>query len=146
MNLYVDKTTLSEGKSSRKRYGSWWKDSTHTFHGLVSDIGKTTSFGYEMVTTSADAKPGDLLYLLWVEYSTGDSFGTSRGNFCEVGVYDDEEKAKHIASLIRDDCKIKKDEPTILVDMDGVNVSTTTWKGYFERLQDVHIELLELTE
>ena len=95
-------------------------------------------------------------YLVSVVYSTGDSFGTDDGQIEFVDLFQTLEKAEALVQLIEQDYKqnpnfehgkpyetknriaYKRDDDT-----EGF-VHTSTWKGYFEHLTDVRVDLVRL--
>ena len=87
--------------------------------------------------------------MVWVEHSSGDSFGCCTGRFADVGLYDTIEKAQFIKDLVLKQNKEYTKDPyspsfgVSLKDADGLEVSTWPWTGYFERLKKVHIETME---
>jgi hypothetical protein len=95
------------------------------------------------VVIGADVKVGDTVYVVWYEYTTGDSFGSDSGKFEFVAAYTTEELAEK--------CKQK------ILDHDGGFSMTITledgeefsmhcpWVGYFERLEGVHINKAIIT-
>lgn len=97
-------------------------------------------------------KLGDKLILVFVTYRTGDSFGSSTGNTVEVALFNLEEidKAKELVSLIQKDYEQNPEysfeKKGNLIKYDGRKISTTTWKGYFEQLQSVDYQILEVVD
>lgn len=72
---------------------------------------------------------GKLIDVVIVRYSSGDSFGTSCGNWHIIGAYPAESnKSKEIVKTIRK----------------GKYKGYCPWKGYFEELESVDIETMTL--
>lgn len=100
---------------------------------------------YLDVETSLDIKEGEKVYLLYVVYTTGDSFSTSHGGSIEfINVYRDIEVAKE------NERRINKKEETndyhiILKTSNGESEYRiyTPWIGYFESID--YVEIKELT-
>lgn len=100
-----------------------------------------------------DVKPGDIVFMVWVQYSTGNSFGRSDGEYHEVvGWYQNAEDAYKCRDAIDGDARKpyeygqdgnKVGVPTF--DGKGTRpLYTGSWKGYFESLDHVSIETLRV--
>jgi hypothetical protein len=88
MKLYVK--TQSHCNSSYqedKDYGDWHSDSSFSIEGVYA----STPDGYnvELIDVPFDFKPGDAVFVLWMTYSSGDSFGHSEGNGEVLWVFKD---------------------------------------------------------
>lgn len=85
-------------------------------------------------------------YLVYVTYSTGDSFHHEEGKVCYVELVDTFEEAEAISDAIEKDYRNNKDGFGLLkVKLPTgkkVEVYPGTWKGYFERLSSVDIETI----
>ena len=90
---------------------------------------------------------GKTVFVVWIVWSDGDSFGHDEGRNAEgLGVYATYEEASAVKKMILDDYKnsgydysMKKGANQITLPS-GQVLSTYTWKGYFESLDDVHID------
>jgi len=79
-------------------------------------------------------------YLIVVEYTTGDSFNTDPGNFCNVEMYIDRELAYENAQKIRDHDDNKQDGILELTMQNGKQVrSPKPWIGHFESLDNIFV-------
>jgi hypothetical protein len=146
MELYVNCQTFTDvDEHDGQQYGEWRRAYSYAFHNINSKSG-------ERISVRFDPKVGDVLAFVWVEYSTGDSFGVAEGEMCDIGIYDAIEKAEVVKEMIESDYRkyeIREKGGSYyyqgyqLYDPDGLPISTSAWKGYFERLTTVHIELLE---
>ncbi len=88
------------------------------------------------------------LYLIYTLYNTGDSFHYEENAICLVGLYEHKEDAVAVMRAIENDYKKSKDsfDPLKITLPKAGRVDTigvSTWKGYFERLNEVCIELVE---
>lgn len=107
-------------------------------------------FGYEQfpVWSPNGIKAGDMLYVLWCVYSTGDTFGHSEGNCEALMVYADPKLAKKAFEIWK-----KADENTskdytytiktpftndVMVDVSNPGA------GYFEDLTDVKLDVVHV--
>lgn len=86
----------------------------------------------ETVEVDFTPKSGEKVYIIVVRYSTGDSFGRSNGHWHIEGAYNDRDEAEAIGKRIAHG-NYKKD-------------SYLPWNGYFEHLEEVSVEGLDLDE
>jgi len=82
----------------------------------------------ETIEVDFDPKKLDHLYVVIVRYSSGDTFGTTLGNWHIIGAYKSFKKAEKIRISI-DKNKYKGYKP---------------WEGYFESLEGVTVERLDV--
>lgn len=102
-------------------------------------------FGYYSKKFEVDAKPGDIVFVVVVVYSTGSTFGRDEGNSQAVGVYKDPAQAKKVAQAIE-----RNSEHThsnnynpprdYTIEVDGEEIYCGSWVGYFESLERVVVE------
>ena len=106
--------------------------------------------------SSFDVNPGDKVYLVYVTYTRGSSFGSASGNVVYVDVFKDSDEAYALEKEIEQTYKnfknpkqqskrkAKKQEDYYWVDYinDGKlkKVYTGSWTGYFETLDNVTVE------
>ena len=134
--------TIEEGDGSGERYS--WQGVTGANHSIMG-VEQVDDDRYGDLSTSFDVEVGEQYYLLYVLYSTGCSFSRSEGEIEFVGLYKDPAIAKENADRIWK--KARKDgERSFSVNLiaeDGQEYQLhTPWEGYFERLEDVRIELV----
>jgi len=81
-------------------------------------------------TVEVDFDLSDLEVVFWVvvRYTTGDTFGTSYGNWEKIGCYKSLKEAREVKQSIED----------------GSYKGYKCWDGYFEALEDIEINILEL--
>ena len=127
-------------------YGDWEERYTNSFKKvtLVNDNWSPD------VTALHDFKAGDLVYLVWLEYSSGDSFGNSdRGNVESIALFKNKEDAEKLKEALEN--RDKEHDPNVgynerysfefqSSEGEQIKYSYCPWKGYFENLDDVHIE------
>lgn len=118
----------------------WTRDSTSTSHNIRGI--KLSKAG----DLEVSFKPiiGQTYFLLYVLYSTGDSFGHDSGNIEFIGLYRTDEVAKRNAERIRksrEDYEKKCDVASFSVELETgagkLYKTNTPWNGYFESLEDV---------
>ena len=103
---------------------------------------------YPDVVSTHDLKDFDKCYVVWFEFSTGDSFGSSTNSEIETaGVFKDRECAAELAKAIKD---FTENSDANTMDRYRFEFKTSDgqefvypfarWIGYFETLGEVHIE------
>jgi hypothetical protein len=133
----------------------WDRDDTATEH-YVQGIyrvpdreGGTYPYcGGESLASSLDLKVDDTAFLVYVVYSTGDSFGHDEGRCLRpIGLYDSREKAEKVADLLEAHAKQDPNGPYEIrytftyPDNDGVERDCHAgWMGYFEHLDEVAVK------
>ena len=92
-----------------------------------------------------------LYYVVRVEYTTGDSFNTHFGNICYPYLCDTLEEGLAVAQAIRDHNKLYQEghfndskwevqfKLELIYKKKKINLGTSTWTGYFERLDGVDV-------
>ena len=91
-------------------------------------------FRSEEVEVPFHVNKGDTVYVVYVRYTTGGTFGKTLGAWHIVGIYNDLNEAAAIESSINDGSYEKKK---------GVWVP---WKGYFERFERCDVEYMTVHE
>jgi hypothetical protein len=96
--------------------------------------------------------PLDKVYLLWCEYTTGDSFGRDGGQFEGVMLHRNLDAARENARRIRAHNEGEGKghgknayTVTLLTDEGEEFKCDTPWNGFFETLDSVNIELVSLS-
>lgn len=145
MYFKIDQTVYSNYHVGEGDYPDWSED-TITRLNYATPIPE----GYwdvALFPNEVDPKLGDNIFVVWVEYSSGDSFGSSSGNVEFLWAFTDAEKAYKLKELIykdyRDDSYYNFKSGNNF-NFYGVNIYTGTWKGYFESLQTVRVDRLEV--
>ena len=118
-----------------------WTDDSYSSMWTFERVLKTNSTG-SRTTTIHDYKPNEKIYVIYVIYSTGDSFSHDRDGRCElIGATHDSKLAYRIKEFIEKDYKNEDTEHDYeLKDIGGVKFHTYPWKGYFESLSYVRVE------
>jgi len=102
------------------------KDFNPRYLFLDRDLAGTFAHGLSDEEIFGEFEAGDIAYLLYVRYQTGDTFGYSTGNWHIIGAFKDLKEASKV------EYKINNDE------YEGYK----PWTGYFERLESVEIDLI----
>lgn len=134
--------TRSGGRheSSDEPYGDWYSD-----NGSAS-IKKIVDNGYgeqAMLIDGLELEAGKPYFIVRVMYSSGNTFGHEVNCFEGICVTDKYERAAEIKKLIEDDYQNqdRKSDSYYLEIGGDQQIYTGTWKGYFESLDDVDIEV-----
>ena len=84
--------------------------------------------GYDILGIHENLSRGDIIHLVWAEYTTSDSFGSDGGNYELLEVFTNVEEAFKQKDFY-----------------EGVNDDRYPWCGYFERLDGVHVTTLRVS-
>lgn len=130
-----------------KEYGSWSESHSNR-------LGKVTvDAKYPSLMSRHIFKPGDTAFLVWLEYSSGDSFGSNkRGSTLSIGLFKDvapaQELVKHIKSVKDNDLSTASGDKFGMLcktkDKQLFKMEWCPWHGYFETLEEVHIDVVTL--
>lgn len=82
---------------------------------------------YNALPAAFEVKVGDTAWLVWAQYSTGDSFGRDGGQYELCGVFGSEAAAK------AEEERLQK-----------VNDYSVPWNGYFENLDFIKVQSFEV--
>lgn len=134
MRLYViydEHCDRSEEQYGDGRYDySWEENYSSDLKYILLDSRDSDDYSrYESIDVDFTPKIGDELYVVVVNYDTGDSFGRAYGRISIVDVFDDQEKANAFARYITDDAK--RNSKKYSFEFLGREVHAC-WKGYFE--------------
>lgn len=129
INHYCEQSEFSD-----EAYGDWYESYSNSLDSI-----KIVEDEYPDVASVEEFKVGDEVYVVWAEWSSGDSFG--RGDRCSteaLAVFSKSEDAYGFAEA----CERATSK-------DGYNFTASTgqkfsssyvpWSGYFESLDGVHV-------
>ena len=120
---------------------SWYE----SYDNFLGSIIPNTS-GYPDVVSTLKLTKRGTYYLVWLEYSTGDSFGTSnKGSTLACGIFQDLKSANQLKKAIEDS---SGNSPIKLITSDGQEFEIyDCWTDYFGGLDNVNItEFKNLTK
>ena len=139
MRVYISEESFTENSEySEERYGSWSRDDHYSIT-CASATKKLFSTEFEL-----DVSVGDVVFVVYVVYSSGDSFGTSTGNGDIVCVYKDAEKAVECMRTV-EKCQ-NSYSITLLNNDDEPFTYGNPAAGYFESLTSCEIQTLVVEE
>lgn len=162
-NIRVINDSYTYVTREQNKDDAWDADDTKTIN-RIEGIQIVSDKGWNDLTTSFDVKEGEVYYLLYAVYDTGDSFHRSDGQIEYVGLYQSRDVAEDNAKRIKEHDKIasrlnrsycvseqerkqlEKLRKTFeqysvnLITEDGKEYKISCpWVGYFEILDDVEV-------
>ena len=88
----IDRSCVKDWNDGEK-WGSWESEYNNKFHSIT----RVEDGEYGEIQSSLDLKRGDKCWVVWVEYSSGDSFGQGvRNDVTPVAVFTFEEAAEEL--------------------------------------------------
>ena len=127
-----------------EQFGSWYESYDNTFSHVSPSNGITD---YPDVTSILQVKPGDKVFVVWLEYSSGDSFGHADRKYIETpAIFNNHEDAENLKKLIEDkkedlDWRNENANHVLYNSNDGQKLNFyASWTGYFDSLDNVYIE------
>lgn len=156
--LYVSVDRHSENLGGWDPEDRWTADSyRHTNYlsgnATLADTPNEQQYGWrsdDLIVVGADVKAGDTVYVLWAEYSTGDTFHSEYGCYDMVAGFVSKDLAEDNARRARGH-RLNRDTYTgwdmnITLD-DGTSFNYhIPWLGYFESLESVHVNSVMVRE
>lgn len=128
---------------SQEEFGEWNASYQNTFKSIRR---KNDDEEYPDLVSDLDIPAGEEVFVVWLEYSSGDSFGWGQNTGVEVvGLFQDYAAAVELRDRIEptrhgefpfDGARIKYQAK----DGQDINIYYGTWTGYFENLETIHIE------
>ncbi len=137
-------------EESDEEYGEWSSETTNNITGAVK-VKENEYFDLEVNDNFLNKE----VYLLYILYSSGDSYGNSTGNIEYLDVFENYDKALEVKKIIEDDYKEK---PTYTFEPGGMDlfytkengnvakIPTCVYKGYFEDLEAVVIQKITIKD
>jgi len=148
MKLNVEVESRSYVTQPRDESDPWDRDNTaQSVHGVrvfVDDpkIQSWSSWGYPDI--DLDVEVGDIVYVVLLRYSTGDTFGNDDGEYAVADAFTDKELANELEEWYR-----RWTSSDYLMSRNGKSVPFTgefkgkeyriPWAGYFEHFENVEI-------
>ena len=127
-----------------EQYGSWSESYSNDLDRKVTKTDK-----YPDAVSPFDFKPGSNALVVWVEWSSGDSFGHGECSGTEVlGIFKDMESAAYLKTqldaLYENVYGSEKPNGYDITTHDGQVFKSgfAPWAGYFERLNYIHVDMV----
>lgn len=118
----------------------WDYDDTHTSHSVrgisftLKDYEDSLDLDYEPIV-------GKDYYLLWATYSTGDSFHTETGCIVFIDLFKNKEDANECVKTLKQNSTGEYVYSTTLKSGNGKPWTfSIPWNGFFESLEEIHVE------
>jgi hypothetical protein len=135
-------------EESEEEWGEW----NAQYNNKLIDVNKSNKDSQFEVLSDFDFKVGGAAYLVWLEYSSGDSFGQSYcGGVEAIGLFKNKKCAEELENFIKKDYEdSKKVFGTNMLNYttsDGQNfdyIYTYPWKDYFGGLENVYVEKIKI--
>lgn len=131
-----------------EEYGSWSSEYQNKFN----SVSLSDKSSYRSTSAFKDAKIGDVVFVVWAEYSTGDSFGhAASGSIDIIDVFSDVKLANALKNQLKTEGVIKdkygrekrpdwQNSSIKYKNQDGIEITyNRSWLGYFESLDEIHI-------
>jgi len=129
-------STVLSHKRAKKQFGSW--SSEREFGVVGVTLNKDAYFSPHLFEVPYEVNVGDKIFVLSMTYSSGDSFGTSRGNGDIIAIFKDQNLATEAAQEIRKDEDARDFEFTM---EDGTKQKFhNSAYGYFEHITTVSVQ------
>lgn len=140
MKLYVNYNQVCvENQEAEEEYGDWYCAFRHYFNkvSLTPNINSEDDIDEEF-DVDYEVNIGDTVYVLYMEYSSGDSFGRSDGNIEIIWVF----KSKELANSAKENYNAHQGASIIdCITDSGVRMSLSNPAyGYFENIENVDIK------
>lgn len=147
MKLFVQYESIcTDYYRSDEPYGDWSESFDFSVKGVsISSRGRWGGLAHDedKIGVSFEAEAGDKLYVLWITYGQGDSFGHGSGYGEILWVFKDiavAQRAKEAWDNANDEYNVTfKDEAGVDIELSNPG------SGYFESLQSVNLDEFELS-
>ena len=149
------KVTLVEKKYSKKEWGPWKEVyDVELESNIIKKIEEIPDEECFEVVSELDLPSGSEAWIVWVVWSSGDSFGWAENKHAEVlAIFDHEWYANAFADYVRNgDYESNNsflggtDKPFTFQSEDGqeFKYDYIPWDGYFESLEAVHVDKVKV--
>ena len=142
----VDSTCL-ESRYSDEQFGPWSESYTNHLESIAAHDSK-----YPDVNSIHNIEPGQGALVVWIEYSSGDSFGHADRKYTEImGLFKDMESALSLKNQIeswnpRENKKWEEAHSYHFKTPDGQEFQSgfAPWSGYFDSLDAVNVDAVSI--
>jgi hypothetical protein len=151
--LFVEVDSVCEHyeQSDEEWGGSWQQDNSAEVTGVLMDNDKRVQHlaRGEWITIPGTVADGDKVYVLFMLYSSGDSFGSSSGNHDVLWVFTDLDTAKAALEVVKSanggyNVQTGSNSDTFTLEFKLENGATqkvhNPAAGYFEGMEDVYLK------
>lgn len=140
MKLYVDySSNCYEHYTSPEQWGSWYSHSDPSIDGV--HIRKSIGESFEV---PFDVEVGDTVLVLYMVYSTGDSFGHSTGNLSIEWVFKDKQLAYDAYNKLVEAEKAEKYHFMVALEDGSEMTLYNPSHGYFEHMERIDLQSMRV--
>lgn len=119
------------------KYDYWEETYVNTLDGVsITDE-------YPDIVTTLTVQPGDTLYIVWAEWSAGDSYGLAIKRFHETfGAFRDMDSARQLEAALQE----RKLANVRTADGQTFRLAVPRpWGGFFDRFENLHIQAIDVS-
>ena len=141
MELFVQyEQTCDESHRSDEQWGDWYESNTFTVRGV--SVSTRDRWNEEKFAVGFDVKPGEAVFVLYMIYSTGDTFGRAEGCGEVLWVFKDPDTAREALRLWREENDKRDPEYSVkFKDETGRVIQLSNpGAGYFENVSTIDLE------
>lgn len=145
MKLYINTyNRCTQSQRSEEAYGEWYESYDFRINSVHLD--RTSDYDEEF-DVPFEVVEGDEVYILYMIYTSGDSFGYSDGNSEIIWVFKDKEVARKAEGVYIDAVESEEYNNSLIeVVVDGgttLKLSNPAW-GYFENVSTIELETFKV--
>lgn len=141
MKLYVSEICRSiSQKFPEEEFGDWYAEYDNQITGVSTS---KESWREEEFDVPFEASVGDTVYVLYMTYSSGDSFGRSEGNSKIIWIFKDKSlayEAHAVYDTASNDTYNNSDTLDVVIDNGQVLSLSNPSAGYFENMSSCTVE------
>ena len=125
-------STLTYSEYSTEPYGPWSEEWENILDQIITRDNK-----YPNLVSKIKFIPGEPLYVVWAEWSAGDSFGWATSKYSEpYALFRNKKSAEDFKKHL----KTSKGDITFEVEGQHIELFSLPWLGYFEELNSINID------
>lgn len=145
MYFSLNSVNYREYYRSGETYGDWSESNSISY--TSAKISEKSYGDVALFPGQREPKRGEDIFVVGASYSSGDSFGRGRGYHELLWAFTDGEAAFKLKDALEEDYRENSDYnfKGNYIEFEGIKVGTSTWKGYFESLEDVFVERIMLS-
>ena len=135
------KSYCDHSEHSGEQYGDWSESWSNDLGNKVKKIDKNSK-NIADIASSLDIQLGKNAFVVWLEYSSGDSFGYATDKYTEVlGIFEDVNAARELQQFIEN---FKDGHEFSFTTSDGQTFKQgfASWTGYFDSVSRVVIDVV----
>lgn len=141
MKLFVQYRELcDESRHSGEEYGDWYQSYNFSVEGV--SLTSRDRWNEETFEVDVDVKAGEPVFVLYMVYSTGDSFGRADGKGEVLWVFKDADTAREALRLWKEENDKRDPEYSVKFEDDSGRVVqlSNPGAGYFENVSYIDLE------